>query len=610
MRGFQFLLLSCLSVSVASAEVPVHLEGQLGGASQAIAVSETGAIAYLGVGPRVVMLDISAPGNLRETAQSEVLPEVVEDIVIRDGHAYVADGSAGLYVMDVSDANAPRIVGRWSGPSGVSVARGLSVRLSGDYAYLADGSAGLQIIDISNPAKPAGVSVVTEVTPQTVAVSDGYAYVDSPSEGVTVIDVSDPRRPRMVAQSKGLPNPMAIEVVDGFIYIAGGLPDKPGLFVIDASDPENPACVGRCEIANAGALALAGKLAYVSNGWGGLDIIRITYPALPSRIGGYETTGHAEAVAVSAGRAYIAEGYGGLEVVDVSSPATPVGLASYATTSIHDVAVSDRYAYVVSAYTGMQIVDVCDPVAPSYVSWLDLDYADCVALGKTHVYVGDGWDLKVIDVSDPLEPVVIASCEVGYDIRDVVAVDRYAYLAAGQSLAVVDVADPCSPVPVGWCSTPGYAHGVCIASGYAYVTGTEGLDIIDISNPVAPFKVGRYNEGDWPSHAALSGTCAFLASGNSGLRVIDVSDPFLPGYVSGVDTYLARDIVIRDPYAFLLDFRDGLQIFDISHPGLLGAAGECDVAGYPHTLAISGDYAYVASASGGLVVLKIDWPRN
>jgi len=60
------------------------------------------------------------------------------------GHyAYVADGEAGLQVIDVSDPANPRRVGGYDTPG-----RAVDVAVSGDYAYVADGNWGLQILRI------------------------------------------------------------------------------------------------------------------------------------------------------------------------------------------------------------------------------------------------------------------------------------------------------------------------------------------------------------------------------------------------------------------------------------------------------------------------------
>ncbi len=609
MRGFKFVVLSCLLVSLASAEIPVHLVGQLGGQSQAIAISQKRSIAYLGVGPRVVILDVSDPNNVREIAQSQVLPEVVEEIVIRDRYAYVADGYAGLYIMDISDVNAPTVVGRWNHPEGYTFGRGLRVCLSGHYAYFADGSEGLHVIDISNPTEPNRVSVITEVSYSALAVSGGYAYTDSNTGGIAVIDISNPIQPTMVPQTESLPWPRAVKVIDGYAYIVGVQDDCPGLYIIDASDPHHLSYVGRYEANYQGELAVDGKRVYVGNGWQGVDVIRISNPRFPSRIGQYETVGFVEALTVSSGVAYIAGSYSGLEVLDLSSLTDPITLGCYITTSHQDVAVSNSYAYLASAYDGLQIVDISDPAEPAYVSWLDLDFTCSVAVGKSHVFVGDGWKFKVIDTSNPLAPVVIGWCGLGSYVDDITIVDRYAYIASGQGMAIIDVYEPYHPVQVGWADASGYVLGVCVSDGYAYVSGYRGLDIMDISSPTAPLQVGRYLENEGPFQAAVSGCYAFLANGNSGIQVLDISDPFLPGQVGSFAAYYARDIVVHEQYGLFLDYFDGLGIIDISNPAHMVSLGESNVPGYNGRMALVGQYAYIASGSGGFNILKIDWPE-
>jgi hypothetical protein len=64
-------------------------------------------------------------------------------------YAYIADGFAGLHVIDISDPIHPVRVGGYdtSGYAG-------GVAVSGNYAYVADGTNGLQVIDIRDPANP------------------------------------------------------------------------------------------------------------------------------------------------------------------------------------------------------------------------------------------------------------------------------------------------------------------------------------------------------------------------------------------------------------------------------------------------------------------------
>jgi len=74
----------------------------------------------------------------------------------------VADWTAGLQVIDVSDPMAPALVVSLPIPS---AAEGLA--LDGGYAYVAAADSGLQIVDITNPLLPAIVGWSTpRVTPR------------------------------------------------------------------------------------------------------------------------------------------------------------------------------------------------------------------------------------------------------------------------------------------------------------------------------------------------------------------------------------------------------------------------------------------------------------
>ena len=63
-------------------------------------------------------------------------------------------------------------------------------------------------------------------------------------------------------------------------------------------------------------MAVSGNYAYVAEsslyrqrcGLGGLQVIDVSNPANPQRVGGYDTSGSAQGVAVSGNYAYVADG--------------------------------------------------------------------------------------------------------------------------------------------------------------------------------------------------------------------------------------------------------------------------------------------------------------
>jgi hypothetical protein len=89
---------------VAQQPSPLEVVGQLGGLVQAVAASD--AMAFLGVGRRVVALEVVQPARPYRLGESPVLDAVVADIAV-DGHmVYVAMGTAGLAVIDASSPGA------------------------------------------------------------------------------------------------------------------------------------------------------------------------------------------------------------------------------------------------------------------------------------------------------------------------------------------------------------------------------------------------------------------------------------------------------------------------------------------------------------------------
>ena len=153
-------------------------------------------------------------------------------MVVRNGIAYVAVGTAGLYIVDVSDPRSPVELGSIDTPDFAT-----DVEVVPPVAFVADDLGGLRIIDVSNPTSPIELSSVVhgieyaldvELVGQLayVAFSGGSDYV---SGGVTIIDVSDPAAPvHLGAYSRA----DDVEVAGGIVYAAIS-PEDPGLQIVD-----------------------------------------------------------------------------------------------------------------------------------------------------------------------------------------------------------------------------------------------------------------------------------------------------------------------------------------------------------------------------------------
>src|SRR5262245_37456590 len=103
---------SILSIAGARADVRVDLLGQWGGSTHAIKVRD--GLAYVGIGPRLAILDVHDPTNPVHVGQSEPLGYYVVDIAVDGSFAYVVTYHAGFRIIDIADPTNPRLVSSYS----------------------------------------------------------------------------------------------------------------------------------------------------------------------------------------------------------------------------------------------------------------------------------------------------------------------------------------------------------------------------------------------------------------------------------------------------------------------------------------------------------------
>ncbi|MCH8334195.1 hypothetical protein IIC65_09700, partial [Candidatus Sumerlaeota bacterium] len=114
---------------------------------------------------------------------SITVPGEAAGVAVEGSWAYVAAGSAGLLVIDVSSRGAPVLVGSYDTPGDAT-----GVAVEDSLVYVADGFAGLAIIDVSVPAAPVLVGAYnTEGDARAVEVSGALAYVADGDGGMVIL---------------------------------------------------------------------------------------------------------------------------------------------------------------------------------------------------------------------------------------------------------------------------------------------------------------------------------------------------------------------------------------------------------------------------------------
>jgi hypothetical protein len=254
-------------------------------------VAVEGTYAYVGVGSRLVVVDVADPARPVEVGRTAPFPAAVRAVAARGGHVYLGlesrrDGvhpsGRGVRVLDTSDPTRPREVGTFD-----DLRSGMVFALSGRYLYAADWDRGLRVIDVGDPARPVEAGYYAQGHVDRVAAADGRAYVDDSGRDLRVLDVADPTRISQVA----------LVPIGGFA-----------------------------------AMALEGGTLALSGPWQSLTFLDVSGRGAPTRLGTYDTQRPLRLMSQSyvgirrAGRYVYARNQvrGGVDVIDAGDPRRPV----------------------------------------------------------------------------------------------------------------------------------------------------------------------------------------------------------------------------------------------------------------------------------------------
>ncbi|MBI5183022.1 MAG: fibronectin type III domain-containing protein [Nitrospinae bacterium] len=332
-------------------------------------------------------VDISNPSMPRKDFHVAYIDSGTS-LYVSASYAYVTN-SEGLHIIDLSGTE---IIVSVETPG-----YAWDVYVSGNYAYVADGSSGLQVIDISNPYSPEIIgSVDTRGFAWDVDVSGNYAYVADWGSGLQVIDISTPSSPEIIGSVELLSDAEAVYISGTYAYVAegGGVDEWLGLQVIDISTPSSPEIIGSVETPGYGLdVYVSGNYAYV--GRSKLLIIDISTPSSPTII--TSTTydliyGIGENIYFSGDYAYVPKGEG-LWVIKTSliTPILLEGNAEDTTTitatippdlpeSAYNIIVTNPSGEVGILRNGFRVVEAVDITPPVISDVAVLDITDTTAI--------------------------------------------------------------------------------------------------------------------------------------------------------------------------------------------------------------------------------------
>lgn len=547
--------------------------------------------------------------------------------VVVDDYAYVATGSTGLRILNVSNPNNLFEIGFNLSPKSAR-----EVAVINNHAFVVDAPNSLQIIDVTNPSDPISVAFYEVPGITCVAVTEDYAFISGSDLGLRIIDISDPTDPRETDHLDAITNALSIDFENDFIYIFN---NRCILQIINFTDPRDPYITSQIVVPPGYILRDGGSISAVDNlvfcCTGNLSVVDVTEPENPQLAGSIHTPGTARSVAISNDIAYIADRMWGISVFDVSDPANMQQISGLVPALAYGITISNDFAYVTlpGSYdsipqprSGVHIIDISDPAHPSNISeYTTPRNISKVTLDKSlnyyhnyaYVLIEDA-GLRIIDITDSENMREVGQFNINYLAADLVVNNGIAYLLSGwREIVILDVSDPLQPTEISTIETQNTVK-IAFDSGFLYLADVNELRIFDVSDLNNPHQLGSCQIDDWPINIKVRGDYVFLTLGFSGLNIVDVSDRSNPQIVGryNENPMFITDIGIRmfSNHAFLGTQTEGITVIDISDPTEPQFVYRMNVPFNIHSIEYDYYHLYISALEDGLQLIRDEGYRD
>lgn len=455
----------------------------------------------------------------------------INAVAVQGNYCFVGEGST-FTVLNVSSPAAPTPVARLAMP-GLVQDIALYSASGRQYAVVADGDAGLQVVDVTTPAVPALKGYYnTGDWANGVAVSNNLAYVANNNSGLAVLDISTPTQPKLsgTVSVGGEAYGVAVQQITNHLFAFVGTGS--GLSVVDVGNPSNPALLGSVSPGGYNAsVAINGTRAYLAYG-NYLQAFDISNPANPQSLGSAAFDDTPTAVTIFNNQIY-AVGYSGLNIYNLVG--SSLQRAGYLTGGQHDngdhMTISGGYLFCAGGTWGFHIYNVNNPSSPvaSGVFNSTIGYYNALALNGSTVFASTGNNgLKTFDFSNPANPnylsQFIPTFNGGYGGEQIKVSGSRAYFVSTHQINVVDMSNPQSPAFLGTNSTAQflvedlYLLGTSVVvAGFDPTTApyAPAIAVFNANNPAA---ISMSSKLDFPTQNGA----AFAIAGNSNIACVAV----------------------------------------------------------------------------------------
>ncbi|MFH0925522.1 MAG: hypothetical protein V1872_07820, partial [bacterium] len=551
----------------------------------------------------------------------------IYDLMLEDSHVYLIDRFSGrmlsggrLNIINILDPTLPSLDSSYELTNDIPS----TLDKDGNYIYLGTQNGKIKVLDISNISSPSLVSDfelpiedVKSITKIHVVDNTLYAAVDNT---IKIVDVTNKNNLRITKEQQFTDKVYNFVIKDNYAYVAAGKDTgKDGLRVIDlntvnsvlpqpvsASSPLNDITIDSLTTSpeNPGPgdeFTIQAKLTNKNS-----NAIRIDIDFLIS------------------GSNMKTDSY---NIKDMNLPSIKTLGSNVEINKKFTINLPGTYTIKVEVHMAdddtlldSKTVDIgISPTTPTLTSISSQNFQDLIP-GNIVTIQGTNF-VKEPRFSLFGEPQIASSCLQPLNAFSVAVKGQYAYVVDDVGLKVIDISDPEEPIVVSgyplpsdsfFCySTHPYSRSIYIPDDnnrlkdYAFVANIQGLSIINISDPFNPLEVGHYevksdslDPSTWRTvdYLGVYGNYVYINGLQGGFGIINISDINKPSKIKYPQISSDGGISIKDGYAYVIDyFTNTLKVLNLETPNDPVVSKKITIAKHPQDICISGNYAYVIS---------------
>ncbi|MBD3352975.1 MAG: hypothetical protein GF364_15945 [Candidatus Lokiarchaeota archaeon] len=334
----------------------------------------------------------------------------------------------------------------------------------------------------------------------------------------------------------------------------------------------------------------------------------------------YYARGRVYDLEVAGNLLYVCGSLGGLEVVDIEDPSLPT-LLDYWSSSQECMAVDveGNTAFCAWGLDGINVLDTYEPDQLFLMDALTLgSYTHDLEVIGDIAYMAAGTNLRLINISDPWNLNIISSILVTDVAQDVAIDGNVLYLAdRNEGLRVFNITDKKNPYELSFLSLNGSSWDIELWGDIAYVASLQhGIHLVNISNPnsITEFNVPRSDAhlGMFPREMKLHGDHLFIADSVYGLRIVKISEMVNIEKVSDARKSGCKytKIAISNNILYALDENFGLEMYNFSNPNDISYMTNTFIFGSLIDMEIVGDIAFITDTDGTLFIFNVSDPYN